>query len=88
MVLYVVQIFISLPRGTVMLKGVSVLLLTKSFQFYFLTGKCKSFFQKSSLLDKKVEKQKLSFTTILKGQNSSLKGFGYFTAFAKHNVFV
>ena len=51
---YAVRIFLSLLTGTVTLTCFVYKIFLKPF-------KCKSFFQNSILLDKKVEKQKLSF---------------------------
>ena len=55
LVLYAVRIFLSLPTGTVTLAWDFVFLFTKPFKDKSL------FFQNSVLLDKKVEKQNLSF---------------------------
>ena len=82
--MYAILIFPSLPKGTVTLTWVFVLLFTKPF-------KRKSFFQNSFLLDKKVEKRKLSFQTDFY-YNIKMKKFLFttsvsFTALEKRGVF-
>ena len=72
--------------GTVRLARVFVFFFTKPFLVQKLFSKQLSIRQKSW-------KTKAFFSTqiciaILKWRNSSLQGFGYFTAFAKHGVFV
>lgn len=86
LVLNAVQMFLSLPMGMVTLAWLCVFLFTKPFLVQKLFSK-QLFITQKSWKTKAFFRTQI-FITILKGRNSSLKGFGYFTAFSKRNVLV